>query len=173
MFVLINLKGSRLYSVYIIRPSQWSFVCVCGACYSFSMHKYSYTDAEQPDGDELTIDYYDDLYCPACDKSFKSDKAWVTPHPLRLHANSPPMENNTTDRLKYLNDKVSRCHCLHSCWGNFLAVRFWLINLLKAVKACACFVFSLCTQWHCTLQTNESFLWASLSFSMKDCHHYF
>lgn len=31
-------------------------------------------DADQPDGDELT-DYYDDLYCPACDKSFKSDKA--------------------------------------------------------------------------------------------------
>lgn len=22
-------------------------------------------------------DYYDDMYCPACDKSFKSDKAWV------------------------------------------------------------------------------------------------
>lgn len=22
-------------------------------------------------------DYYDELYCPACDKSFKSDKAWV------------------------------------------------------------------------------------------------
>ncbi|XP_075311813.1 dnaJ homolog subfamily C member 21 isoform X3 [Odontesthes bonariensis] len=32
-------------------------------------------DAEQPDGDVLTIDDYDDLYCPACDKSFKSDKA--------------------------------------------------------------------------------------------------
>uniref|UniRef100_A0A8C2XHF7 DnaJ homolog subfamily C member 21 n=1 Tax=Cyclopterus lumpus TaxID=8103 RepID=A0A8C2XHF7_CYCLU len=27
------------------------------------------------DGDKLTIDYYDDLFCPACDKSFKSDKA--------------------------------------------------------------------------------------------------
>lgn len=39
--------------------------------------KVHFTDAEQPDEDELTIDYYDDLYCPACDKSFKSDKAWV------------------------------------------------------------------------------------------------
>lgn len=38
------------------------------------------TDADQADGDELTIDYYDDLYCPACDKSFKSDKAWVASH---------------------------------------------------------------------------------------------
>lgn len=37
--------------------------------------KCSITEAEQPDGDELTIDDYDDLYCPACDKSFKSDKA--------------------------------------------------------------------------------------------------
>ncbi|XP_074546996.1 dnaJ homolog subfamily C member 21 isoform X2 [Halichoeres trimaculatus] len=32
-------------------------------------------DAEQADEDELNNDYYDDLYCPACDKSFKSDKA--------------------------------------------------------------------------------------------------
>ncbi|XP_069026747.1 dnaJ homolog subfamily C member 21 isoform X2 [Embiotoca jacksoni] len=32
-------------------------------------------EAEQPDGDDLTIDDFDDLYCPACDKSFKSDKA--------------------------------------------------------------------------------------------------
>jgi hypothetical protein len=27
------------------------------------------------DDDELAVEYYDDLYCPACDKSFKSDKA--------------------------------------------------------------------------------------------------
>lgn len=40
------------------------------------MHQYSFTEAEQPEGDGLTIDdYYDDLYCAACDKSFKSDKA--------------------------------------------------------------------------------------------------
>lgn len=44
----------------------------------FADHNYTFTDTEQPDEDELTIDYYDDLYCPACDKSFKSDKAWVT-----------------------------------------------------------------------------------------------
>lgn len=39
---------------------------------------YTFPDAEQPDEDELTIDYYDELFCPACDKSFKSDKSWVT-----------------------------------------------------------------------------------------------
>lgn len=44
----------------------------------FADRNYTFTDAQQPDEDELTIDYYDDLYCPACDKSFKSDKAWVT-----------------------------------------------------------------------------------------------
>ncbi|KAM6984704.1 dnaJ homolog subfamily C member 21 [Aplochiton taeniatus] len=32
-------------------------------------------DTVGPDGDEELMDYYDDLYCPACDKSFKSDKA--------------------------------------------------------------------------------------------------
>lgn len=41
----------------------------------FADHNSTFTDAEQPDEDELTTDYYDDLYCPACDKSFKSDKA--------------------------------------------------------------------------------------------------
>lgn len=40
-------------------------------------------DAEQPSEDDPTIDYgYDDLYCPACDKSFKSDKA------MKNHAKS-------------------------------------------------------------------------------------
>uniref|UniRef100_A0A3B5L5P3 Uncharacterized protein n=1 Tax=Xiphophorus couchianus TaxID=32473 RepID=A0A3B5L5P3_9TELE len=32
-------------------------------------------NAEQPNDNDPTIDCYDDLYCPACDKSFKSDKA--------------------------------------------------------------------------------------------------
>lgn len=41
-----------------------------------------FTDADQPNGDDLTLDEYDDLYCPACDKSFKSDKAWVLPWAL-------------------------------------------------------------------------------------------
>uniref|UniRef100_A0A3B4WUY8 DnaJ homolog subfamily C member 21 n=1 Tax=Seriola lalandi dorsalis TaxID=1841481 RepID=A0A3B4WUY8_SERLL len=42
-------------------------------------------DADQPDGDELTIDYYDDLYCPACDKSFKSDKAMKNHEKSKKH----------------------------------------------------------------------------------------
>ncbi|XP_029921086.1 dnaJ homolog subfamily C member 21 isoform X4 [Myripristis murdjan] len=41
-------------------------------------------DAEQLDGDEL-IDYYDDLYCPACDKSFKSDKAMKNHEKSKKH----------------------------------------------------------------------------------------
>ncbi|XP_054612421.1 dnaJ homolog subfamily C member 21 [Dunckerocampus dactyliophorus] len=32
-------------------------------------------DGEQANADVINVDYYDDLYCPACDKSFKSDKA--------------------------------------------------------------------------------------------------
>ncbi|XP_072228105.1 dnaJ homolog subfamily C member 21 isoform X2 [Leuresthes tenuis] len=42
-------------------------------------------DAEQPDGDVLTIDDYDDLYCPACDKSFKSDKAMKNHEKSKKH----------------------------------------------------------------------------------------
>lgn len=42
-------------------------------------------EAEQPDGDELTIDDYDDLYCPACDKSFKSDKAMKNHEKSKKH----------------------------------------------------------------------------------------
>ncbi|KAM3873963.1 dnaJ homolog subfamily C member 21 [Diretmus argenteus] len=42
-------------------------------------------DAEQPNGDELMIDYYDDLYCPACDKSFKSDKAMKNHEKSKKH----------------------------------------------------------------------------------------
>uniref|UniRef100_A0A672YZ24 DnaJ homolog subfamily C member 21 n=1 Tax=Sphaeramia orbicularis TaxID=375764 RepID=A0A672YZ24_9TELE len=41
--------------------------------------------ANQPDADELTIDYYDDLYCPACDKSFKSDKAMKNHEKSKKH----------------------------------------------------------------------------------------
>uniref|UniRef100_A0A3Q4GNY8 DnaJ heat shock protein family (Hsp40) member C21 n=1 Tax=Neolamprologus brichardi TaxID=32507 RepID=A0A3Q4GNY8_NEOBR len=35
--------------------------------------------------DELTIDDYDDLYCPACDKSFKSDKAMKNHEKSKKH----------------------------------------------------------------------------------------
>ncbi|KAM4634274.1 dnaJ homolog subfamily C member 21 isoform 2-T2 [Polymixia lowei] len=42
-------------------------------------------DARQQDGDELMIDYYDDLYCPACDKSFKSDKAMKNHEKSKKH----------------------------------------------------------------------------------------
>ncbi|XP_034565392.1 dnaJ homolog subfamily C member 21 isoform X5 [Notolabrus celidotus] len=42
-------------------------------------------DAEQADEDELMIDYYDDLYCPACDKSFKSDKAMKNHEKSKKH----------------------------------------------------------------------------------------
>ena len=33
------------------------------------------TDNELPNGEDEVMDYYNDLYCPACDKFFKSDKA--------------------------------------------------------------------------------------------------
>ncbi|XP_075943660.1 dnaJ homolog subfamily C member 21 isoform X2 [Anarhichas minor] len=43
-------------------------------------------EAEQPDGEELTIDdYYDGLYCPACDKSFKSDKSMKNHEKSKKH----------------------------------------------------------------------------------------
>lgn len=42
-------------------------------------------DAEQLDADELTIDYYDSLYCPACDKSFKSNKAMKNHEKSKKH----------------------------------------------------------------------------------------
>ncbi|CAJ1070698.1 hypothetical protein INR49_025846 [Xyrichtys novacula] len=42
-------------------------------------------DAEQADEDELLADYYDDLYCPACDKSFKSDKAMKNHEKSKKH----------------------------------------------------------------------------------------
>ncbi|XP_034752573.1 dnaJ homolog subfamily C member 21 isoform X3 [Etheostoma cragini] len=43
-------------------------------------------DAEQPNGQELTIDdYYDGLYCPACDKSFKSDKSMKNHEKSKKH----------------------------------------------------------------------------------------
>ncbi|XP_056146343.1 dnaJ homolog subfamily C member 21 isoform X2 [Lampris incognitus] len=41
-------------------------------------------DEVQPDGDEL-MDYYDDLYCPACDKSFKSSKAMKNHEKSKKH----------------------------------------------------------------------------------------
>ncbi|KAL6096778.1 dnajc21 [Pungitius sinensis] len=43
-------------------------------------------EAEQPEGDGLAIDeYYDDLYCAACDKSFKSDKAMKNHEKSKKH----------------------------------------------------------------------------------------
>ncbi|RVE65902.1 hypothetical protein OJAV_G00121370 [Oryzias javanicus] len=42
-------------------------------------------DADQPNGDDLTLDEYDDLYCPACDKSFKSDKAMKNHEKSKKH----------------------------------------------------------------------------------------
>ncbi|XP_008295070.1 dnaJ homolog subfamily C member 21 isoform X2 [Stegastes partitus] len=42
-------------------------------------------ESEQPDGDDLMIDEYDDLYCPACDKSFKSDKAMKNHEKSKKH----------------------------------------------------------------------------------------
>ncbi|XP_041825349.1 dnaJ homolog subfamily C member 21 isoform X2 [Melanotaenia boesemani] len=42
-------------------------------------------DGEQPDGDNLTVDDFDDLYCPACDKSFKSDKAMKNHEKSKKH----------------------------------------------------------------------------------------
>ncbi|XP_054896553.1 dnaJ homolog subfamily C member 21 isoform X2 [Poeciliopsis prolifica] len=42
-------------------------------------------DAEQPNDDDPTIDCYDDLYCPACDKSFKSDKAMKNHEKSKKH----------------------------------------------------------------------------------------
>uniref|UniRef100_A0A1A7YM58 DnaJ homolog subfamily C member 21 n=1 Tax=Iconisemion striatum TaxID=60296 RepID=A0A1A7YM58_9TELE len=42
-------------------------------------------DTEQLDGDVLTIECYDDLYCPACDKSFKSEKAMKNHEKSKRH----------------------------------------------------------------------------------------
>lgn len=44
-----------------------------------------YADAEQLDEDELNMDFYDSLYCPACDKSFKSDKAMKNHEKSKKH----------------------------------------------------------------------------------------
>lgn len=55
---------------------EFIYLCVC-VCFMFVIFVFSwgFIDVEQRDGEDLTIDYYDDLYCPACDKSFKSDKS--------------------------------------------------------------------------------------------------
>ncbi|XP_028318550.1 dnaJ homolog subfamily C member 21 [Gouania willdenowi] len=42
-------------------------------------------DMELPDIDDATIDDYDDLYCPACDKSFKSEKAMKNHEKSKKH----------------------------------------------------------------------------------------
>ncbi|XP_077050254.1 dnaJ homolog subfamily C member 21 isoform X2 [Siphateles boraxobius] len=42
-------------------------------------------DAVQADGAAEMDDYYDDLYCPACDKSFKSDKAMKNHEKSKKH----------------------------------------------------------------------------------------
>ncbi|XP_061656438.1 dnaJ homolog subfamily C member 21 [Syngnathoides biaculeatus] len=43
------------------------------------------THEDQVDADDINFDYYDDLYCPACDKSFKSDKAMKNHEKSRKH----------------------------------------------------------------------------------------
>uniref|UniRef100_A0A8C7YRU9 DnaJ homolog subfamily C member 21 n=1 Tax=Oryzias sinensis TaxID=183150 RepID=A0A8C7YRU9_9TELE len=42
-------------------------------------------DTEQLNGGDLMLDDYDDLYCPACDKSFKSDKAMKNHEKSKKH----------------------------------------------------------------------------------------
>uniref|UniRef100_A0A3Q2Q9Q2 DnaJ homolog subfamily C member 21 n=1 Tax=Fundulus heteroclitus TaxID=8078 RepID=A0A3Q2Q9Q2_FUNHE len=42
-------------------------------------------EVDQPNEDDPTVDYYDDLYCPACDKSFKSDKAMKNHEKSKKH----------------------------------------------------------------------------------------
>lgn len=42
-------------------------------------------DTEQADGEDEIMNYYDDLYCPACDKSFKSDKAMKNHEKSKKH----------------------------------------------------------------------------------------
>ncbi|XP_076844990.1 dnaJ homolog subfamily C member 21 isoform X2 [Brachyhypopomus gauderio] len=42
-------------------------------------------DVVQVDGSDEVGDFYDDLYCPACDKSFKSDKAMMNHEKSRKH----------------------------------------------------------------------------------------
>nr|XP_015798363.2 dnaJ homolog subfamily C member 21 isoform X2 [Nothobranchius furzeri] len=42
-------------------------------------------DAEQLNGGDLTTECYDDLYCPACDKSFKSEKAMKNHEKSKRH----------------------------------------------------------------------------------------
>lgn len=67
----------------------------------FCVSVVSVADADQTDGDELTTEYYDGLYCPACDKSFKSDKACV----FTLPYGAPPTR------------------CLHLCSAGFMILR--------------------------------------------------
>uniref|UniRef100_A0A4W5PVT7 DnaJ homolog subfamily C member 21 n=1 Tax=Hucho hucho TaxID=62062 RepID=A0A4W5PVT7_9TELE len=42
-------------------------------------------DEQKDETEELMVDYYDDLYCPACDKSFKSDKAMKNHEKSKKH----------------------------------------------------------------------------------------
>ncbi|XP_041741315.2 dnaJ homolog subfamily C member 21 isoform X2 [Coregonus clupeaformis] len=42
-------------------------------------------DEQKDETEELMDDYYDDLYCPACDKSFKSDKAMKNHEKSKKH----------------------------------------------------------------------------------------
>ncbi|XP_064833437.1 dnaJ homolog subfamily C member 21 [Oncorhynchus masou masou] len=42
-------------------------------------------DEQKDETEELLDDYYDDLYCPACDKSFKSDKAMKNHEKSKKH----------------------------------------------------------------------------------------
>ncbi|KAG7477088.1 hypothetical protein MATL_G00090480 [Megalops atlanticus] len=42
-------------------------------------------EGTQTDGVEEVVEYYDDLYCPACDKSFKTDKAMKNHEKSKKH----------------------------------------------------------------------------------------
>ncbi|XP_046901603.1 dnaJ homolog subfamily C member 21 [Hypomesus transpacificus] len=42
-------------------------------------------DNELPNGEDEVMDYYNDLYCPACDKFFKSDKAMKNHEKSKKH----------------------------------------------------------------------------------------
>ena len=50
-----------------------------------SQYGEEFGDADQPDEDQLTVDYYDDLYCPACCKLLKSNQAMKNHEKSKKH----------------------------------------------------------------------------------------
>ncbi|XP_061732475.1 dnaJ homolog subfamily C member 21 [Nerophis ophidion] len=61
---------------------------------------------DQPDADNINLDYFDDLYCPACDKSFKSDKA------MKNHEKSKKHKDMVALLRQQLEDDDSRAMAL-------------------------------------------------------------